>query len=147
VAPAIHAVEELPGYEYVVLLQPTSPLRTSEDIDACIDLCISSGAPAAVAVSPVVDSPYWMFRMDPDQRLVPLLGSGEFVTRRQDLPSIYSITGAVYVARTDWLKEKGTFLTEETVGYLMPRSRSVDLDTEEDFERLQGHIGKKNAKT
>ena len=146
VAPAIHAVVELPGYDYVVLLQPTSPLRTSEDIDACIDLCVFSGAPSAVAVSPVSESPYWMYQMGADQRLSPLLGSKELVTRRQDLPPIYSVNGAVYVALTNWLKESGTFLSQETIGYVMPRERSVDLDSEEDFERLKVLLGKKNAK-
>lgn len=147
VAPAIHATEVLHGYEYVVLLQPTSPLRHCEDIDACIDLCISSGAPAAVAVSLVTESPYWMYRMGPGHHLVPLLRGGEIFTRRQEFPPIYSITGAVYVARADWLKEKGTFLTDETVGYVMPGYRSVDLDSEEDFERLQVQLGDKNAET
>jgi len=147
VAPAIHAAGELPGYDYVVLLQPTSPLRTSEDIDACIDLCILSGAPSAVAVSLVSESPYWMYQMGEDRRLSPLLGSKELVTRRQDLPPIYLVNGALYVALTSWLKEKGTFLSEETVGYVMPGERSADLDSEEDFERLTALLGKKNAKT
>ncbi len=146
-APAIHAAEELIGYEYVVLLQPTSPLRTTEDIDACIELCVSSVAPAAVAVTLVAESPYWMYRIGPEERLVPLLGGSEFVTRRQDLPPIYSINGAVYVALTDWLKEKGTFITEQTVGYAMPGERSVDLDTEDDFERLQAQLGQRHAET
>ncbi len=147
VAPAIHAAGEIPGYDYVVLLQPTSPLRTTDDIDACIELCVSSGAPAAVAVALVAESPYWMYRMGPKERLVPLWGSSEFATRRQDLPPIYSINGAVYVALTEWLKESGTFLTEETVGYVMPGNRSADLDNEDDFERLQVHFRKRNAET
>jgi N-acylneuraminate cytidylyltransferase len=147
VDPALHAVRELPGYDYVVLLQPTSPLRTSEDIDACIELCILSSAPSAVSVSIVSESPYWMYKMNTAQRLYPVIGAEEAVMRRQDLPPIYLVNGALYVASTYWLKKAGTFINEETVGYVMPGQRAIDIDSEEDFEHLIRLIGEKNAKT
>ena len=53
--------------------------------------------------------------------------------RRQDLPPSYSLNGAVYVARIDWLLSAGTFLTPATVGYVMPKERSVDIDDELDL--------------
>jgi CMP-N,N'-diacetyllegionaminic acid synthase len=139
-APVLHALEQIPGYDYVVLLQPTSPLRLIADIDGCIQLCVSAGAPACVSVTPVTESPYWMFAVDAGSRLRSLLGLSSVGSRRQDLPQAYSINGAVYVARVDWLRKTGTFIAEETLGYVMPRERSIDLDTEQDLEAIEKHF-------
>jgi N-acylneuraminate cytidylyltransferase len=54
--------------------------------------------------------------------------------RRQDTPKIYALNGAVYVADCEWLVRKGSFVTDETVAYLMPRERSVDIDSELDIK-------------
>jgi len=146
VDPVLHAVEQLPGYDYVVLLQPTSPLRQSADIEACMRHCLDHDAPACISLAPVEQSPYWMFRLTGSDRLEPLLGGEPLRLRRQDLPLVYAINGAVYIARTDWLTAQRTFLTAETLGYVMPPERSLDLDTEQDFEilqmRLEGLYGK-----
>lgn len=139
-APVLHALDQIPGYDYVVLLQPTSPLRLIADIDGCIQLCVSAGAPACVSVTPVTESPYWMFAVDAGSRLRSLLGLSSVGSRRQDLPQAYSINGAVYVARVDWLRKTGTFIAEETLGYVMPRERSIDLDTEQDLEAIEEHF-------
>jgi N-acylneuraminate cytidylyltransferase len=136
VDPVLHALDELPGYDYVVLLQPTSPLRQAADIEACLRQTLERGAPACISVALAEQSPYWMFRLDGDGRLRPLLDAPS-PPRRQDLPEVYAITGALYVARVDWLRERKTFVTPETVGYVMPAERSLDLDTEDDFELLR----------
>ena len=69
-----HALDSVSGpYDWVCLLQPTSPLRTAEDIDACIDACIRGGADCAFSVTEAPKSPYIMYRMDGTGRLEPLL--------------------------------------------------------------------------
>jgi N-acylneuraminate cytidylyltransferase len=73
-----------------------------------------------------------MYRLDDAGRLVPLLPDPRLV-RRQDLPPVYHLNGAVYVARTDWLARVRAFINDETVGYEMPVDRSFDIDTERDF--------------
>lgn len=128
----LDALERCPGYRWVVVLQPTSPLRTAGDIDGAIERCVEAGAPACVSVSPAQESPYWMYRLDDAGRLVPLLPDSRLV-RRQDLPPVYHLNGAVYVARTDWLARVRAFINDETVGYEMPVDRSFDVDTERDF--------------
>lgn len=140
IAPVLHALDQLPGYDYVVLLQPTSPLRLLEDIDGCIHRCVSTGAPACVTVVLAAESPYWMFAVDEEFRLQSLLGLPSMGTRRQELPAAYSINGAVYVARVDWLRKTGTFINEQTTGYIMPRERSIDLDDEQDFEAVEKYF-------
>jgi CMP-N,N'-diacetyllegionaminic acid synthase len=133
IEPVLHAVEQLPDYDYVVLLQPTSPLRTSEDIDGCIEKCVRKHAPACVSVTETEKSPFWMFTLDSGDRMRPILQQSVIAPRRQDLPHVYVLNGAVYVARTDWLKQTRTFLAPETIAYEMPRLRSADIDAEADF--------------
>jgi CMP-N,N'-diacetyllegionaminic acid synthase len=131
--PVIHACKELPGYEYVVLLQPTSPLRLAVDIDSCIEKCEESSAPACVSVTEPDKSPYWMYSMESDDKLKPIMKEEKRYARRQDIPKVYALNGAVYVGKSDWVMEKRTFVTEETVAYIMPTTRSIDIDVKTDL--------------
>jgi len=135
------ALVQCPGYDYLLLLQPTSPLRTSEDIDGCIEACLAHDASACVTVSEVKESPFLMYRLGRDQTMTPILPSVRLDARRQDLESIYSLNGAVYFAKSDWYFEHKSFLGPSTIAYIMPASRSIDLDTEEDFSLLKMLIG------
>jgi N-acylneuraminate cytidylyltransferase len=135
VEPIIHALHTLKGrYDYVVMLQPTSPLRTAADIDECMEKCAASDAPACVSVSEVEQSPYWMYRLDKKMRMLPLINSGTLISRRQDLPPVYILNGAVYVARSEYLLTQKSFITDETVGYEMPLKKSLDIDNEYDLK-------------
>ena len=136
----LDAIQRCPGFAWVVLLQPTSPLRTGRDIDQAIDLCIEKKAPSCVSVSLARESPYWMYSLRPDGRLNPLLAQG-MPTRRQELPAVYALNGAIYVARSDWLARERKFVAEETVAYEMPLARSLDIDTESDFVQLHSILG------
>ncbi len=120
-------------YDYVVLLQPTSPLRRAVDIDKCVEICNSKNIPACVSVTEADKSPYWMFRLDENAKLDPLIDSSGLTTRRQDLPRVYTLNGAVYVAEWQWLLENETFLTHETAAYIMPKEKSIDIDNKFDF--------------
>jgi CMP-N,N'-diacetyllegionaminic acid synthase len=136
----LDALNRCPAYEWVVLLQPTSPLRTSLDIDLAIERCVALNAPSCVSVCLAQESPYWMFTLNQDGHLAALLPN-QAVTRRQDLPPVYSLNGAIYVANAEWLKRERKFLTSETVAYEMPVERSLDIDTEFDFLQLQFILG------
>ena len=134
------ALERCPGYDWVVLLQPTSPLRRTQDIDTAIGRCMALGAPACVSVCVAEQSPYWMYRLQDGNRLSPVLPSLA-ATRRQDLPPVYILNGAVYVADTTWLVKSRNFVTSETVAYEMPIARSLDIDTEADLAKLRTLTG------
>jgi CMP-N,N'-diacetyllegionaminic acid synthase len=134
IAPVLHAVrwlEEEQSYrpDYVVLLQPTSPLRAPGDIEAAMELAREREADAVVSVCPARDHPSWMKRIDACGRLADFGASGEAYTRRQDLPPAYALNGAVYVARRGVLLELQTFYTARTHAYIMPLERSLDIDT------------------
>ncbi|MFS2023581.1 cytidylyltransferase domain-containing protein [Massilia sp. CT11-137] len=138
-----HALDQLPQFEYLVLLQPTSPLRTATDIDAAFDLMIRCNAPSCVSVADVEQSPYWMYRVGEDDRLDAVLPPPEGITRRQDLPPVYTLNGAIYIARIDWLRHVRSFVSAETVGYRMPIERSIDIDTREDFDKFRNIVERK----
>jgi N-acylneuraminate cytidylyltransferase len=129
-----HAIDRLPErFEYVVLLQPTSPMRRTQDIDGAIAHCVDRGAPACVSICEAEKSPFWMLRLDPEGIVHPLFPADQIPHRRQDAPSVFALNGAVYVARTDHLERGGTFLAPGAIGYPMPRERSLDVDTELDL--------------
>jgi CMP-N,N'-diacetyllegionaminic acid synthase len=130
---ALHALAEMgQPFDLLVLLQPTSPLRETADIDACIRLVAEGGAPSAVSVTPAAKSPWWMQSLDKAGRLSPLLPPVD-ASRRQDLPQAFVPNGAVYVVRSDWLGARRAFLGPGSVGHVMPPERSVDIDTLLDF--------------
>ncbi len=132
--PVLHALGALPDkYDYVVLLQPTSPLRAAEDIDGCIEKCRQTAAGACVSVTVPDKSPYWMYTLDDQAEMRPLLETAGQITRRQDMPAVYALNGAVYVARTDWLAAARTFVAAGTHAYIMPAGRSLDIDSETDL--------------
>jgi N-acylneuraminate cytidylyltransferase len=144
VGPVLHAVQALPDYALVVLLQPTSPLRTSADIDACIEACVERGAPACVSVCAAQENPHWMFTLDAGGRLSPVM-SGKLPDRSQDLPPAYLLNGAVYVARTDWLRERREFISPQTVAYVMPADRSTDIDDADDLRHAESLMQRKES--
>ena len=133
VEPILHAIKELPGYDFVVVLQPTSPLRVCSDIDEAIELCVRMVAPACVSVTPPGKNPFWTYYLDEDNHLTPLLG-GDLVSHRQNLPDVMALNGAVYVAECEWLTRTRSFMAPETIGYRMPPERSFDIDDVLDHE-------------
>lgn len=75
-----------------------------------------------------------MYTLSDNDRLKPVLPQDESVSRRQDAPDTYVLNGAVYVARSKWLREHKTFLTERTIAHSMPHIRSLDIDDGSDLE-------------
>jgi CMP-N,N'-diacetyllegionaminic acid synthase len=132
----IHALDAVPGYDVVALLQPTSPLRTGADIDAACAMLEAQAAPASVSVTLAEQSPYWMYSLGEGSALKPVLADHRGFNRRQDLPPIYVLNGAIYIAEIDWLRRTRSFVSAATLGYIMPRERSIDIDTAADFEQF-----------
>jgi len=137
----IHALDHFPDFEYLVLLQPTSPLRTGADIDAAFHLMLERNAPSCVSVCLAEQSPYWMYTLEEGDRLVSLLPPPlEGVGRRQDLPEVHVLNGAIYIAKCEWLRVNRSFLGTGTVAYRMPPERSIDIDSADDFEAFRRRV-------
>lgn len=135
----LDALERTPGFDVVVLLQPTSPLRTAEDIDGTLEIMERSGAPGCVSVCQAADHPWLTFGRDEAGALTSLCAPPvEASMRRQDLPTAYVLNGAVYAADIAWVQEHRR-LTQPgvTVAYVMPVARSEDIDTWEDLARVE----------
>jgi N-acylneuraminate cytidylyltransferase len=129
-----HALKKIPGYDYVMMLQPTSPLTSSGDIDGCIEFCISTGSSAVVSVTKPGKSPYWMFNIDEKAILSPMMGEKYLQMRRQNLPETVSPNGAIFMAKTDFFLKHKTFYYKSTRGFGMPFDRSIDIDTAYDLK-------------
>jgi N-acylneuraminate cytidylyltransferase len=135
IAPVLHALSVLPAFDYIVLLQPTSPLRTKEDINGCIEHCITRQANCCVSVTEPDKSPFWMYYINSQGILEPILSTeSDVAVRRQDLPVVYALNGAVYVARREWLLVNKSFLSKETIAYPMCKEHSIDIDSWRDLQ-------------
>jgi N-acylneuraminate cytidylyltransferase/CMP-N,N'-diacetyllegionaminic acid synthase len=131
--PVLHALDQLPEFDSVLLLQPTSPMRSTADIDGCLTLAAERGAPSVVSVCEPDTHPYWTYRVGADQSMRRLL-DGAAVTRRQDLPAVAALNGALYFADAAWLRRSRALVGPETLAYVMTREHSVDLDTPLDWK-------------
>jgi CMP-N,N'-diacetyllegionaminic acid synthase len=134
---ARHAINNLQDkYDVLVLLQPTSPLRTTSDIDACVKLLFDTNAPSVISVCQTDKSPYWMFLRDSDGVLEPVIQQESVPSRRQDAPAVYLPNGAVYAVKITRFLENPVFIFPQSLGYVMPRNRSLDIDELDDFQWL-----------
>lgn len=126
-------------FDAVCLLQPTHPLRRSEDIDACVDLLERGNADAVVTILPVPDeyNPHWVYERRGDGFIHLSTGELAPIARRQDLPPAYHREGSVYVTRRDVVVEQKSLYGRTLLGHLVDPSRSVNLDTLEDWERAE----------
>ena len=121
----------------VVLLQPTSPLRTGEDIDGCIARFKETGAELCFSVVRAHDSPYFNL-VEPDSAMKGFVKPCSPVmrdhARRQAAPPVFAVNGAVYVIRRPLVEElRNQFHLDRIAAYEMPRDRSIDIDTVDDF--------------
>ena len=130
---------ELP--DIVVLLQPTSPLRTSQHIDAAIEQFRSSGCSSLVSVHPMTEHPWkcldvsesgWRFLARPAKN----------ITRRQEYSNnYYTINGALYIATPQFIRSTRGFITEnETELFFMPPAAGVDIDELPDVFQTEAHL-------
>ncbi|MCR5690712.1 MAG: acylneuraminate cytidylyltransferase family protein [Eubacterium sp.] len=124
-------------YDYLVLLQPTSPLRTQEDIDGAIALALEEGKDL-VSLSPVSDHPILVRTRGEDGSLSKLLDQNSTL-RRQDMPDYYRVNGAIYINVMENLSPETSF-NDNPLGYLMEASHSVDIDEPVDFAMAEFYL-------
>jgi len=121
------------NYDYVMLLQPTSPLRKSKDIEYSVEE-LSEQVKSVVSVCETDHSPLWSNKLPGNKSMKNFLSNDIQNLRSQDLPKYYRLNGAIYISEVKYLvKEKG-FLGEQTKAYIMSSERSIDIDTKMDLE-------------
>lgn len=137
----LHALDQINqqfAYDYLLLLQPTSPFRNPSTIDNAIEFCIDNHYPMIVSVAQRKKSLNNTYFKDSDNKLRPVLGSFEYNTRRQDQPVVFEHNGAIYFSTIDFLRKVKTYNSPETRMFEMVGYENIDIDTEEDllFARL-----------
>lgn len=128
-------LERTEGYKPQIfcVLQCTSPLRTSEDIDNTIKKLMDTNSDSAVSIAEAKSNPYWTNVLLND-RLEYFIKEGQNIKRRQDLPKVYEINGAVYVVKTDVFYKEKSLETKNITGYIMNAEKSIDIDNIVDFK-------------
>ena len=127
--PILHEVERLETREsyrpdYVVVLQPTSPLRTSGDIEAAIDLARRRRARSVASVCRVPFPRAWVKRVGPNDELLD--GQPEAPAAEDPL---YVLNGAIYLVERETLLRRRSLYADDPLAYVMPPERSLDIDT------------------
>jgi CMP-N-acetylneuraminic acid synthetase len=137
-AAALHAVDWFIEHEnwearWLLLLQPTSPLRSAGDIQQAFQLLEQADADAVVSVSETKSHPFWVKTLTADGFLSPFVNGQNAPDRRQDLPPAFALNGMLYLVRVPTLREEGAFCPRRTLPLMIPPSRAFDIDTEQDF--------------
>ncbi|WP_147802813.1 cytidylyltransferase domain-containing protein [Alkalicoccus halolimnae] len=145
IEPVLHAVDELPGFDYVMMLQPTSPLRTVEDVDGIIEWMHQKKYDSVVSVCLSDKTPSWMFQLTNENNLESIIQE-EVIVRRQESKETYALNGALYLISLKELNNYRSFFTKNTKGYVMPKKRSFDIDDLVDFEICENILEKTTQK-
>lgn len=134
----IYTIEKLKAqgkeFDYIILLEPTSPLRMVEDIDSSIiTLHNTPDADSIVGVCKAECAhPAFMVKVNSDGLLLPFQDSMKAL-RRQDIGDVYFFEGTVYVTRTNAFLDRKSFYHEKTLPYIVPKGRAFEIDDAEDF--------------
>lgn len=133
----MHCIETLKNmgkeYDYVVLLQPTQPLRTSKHIDEAIELIIKSQEDSLVSVSKVKDHPILIRTLTEEGYTKNLLNTSS-TQRRQDFPDFYKVNGAIYINKLNENFNLETSLNDNKLAYVMEEKYDIDIDELLDLE-------------
>ena len=136
-----HTIRSLEQYDYIVLLQPTSPLRNSKHIDEAIELLEKKDADSVVSVCEMEHSPLWSNTLDVSLSMKGFLRDEVLNKRSQDLENYYRLNGAIYICKTDKLLDKKSFFLKDNIfAYIMDRESSIDIDEKIDFDLANMYI-------
>ena len=125
----IDVIRKIKGVTSILVLQPTSPLRSREDIDGIIEYQKKKKVESIVSITRQDKHPNWMYYIEEDMRLMPVMKNIQNTsTRRQDLQPTYILNGAMYLCTRKWIEKYGCLIGEKTEGYIMSKSNSIDID-------------------
>lgn len=131
-------------FDTVTLLQPTSPMRTAEDIVGAYDLYQKKGATSVVSVCEMEHSPMWSNTLPESASMDGFLDRANNAPR-QRLKAYYRLNGSIYIVNTQHLLADNNIYDAGSYAYIMPNERSIDIDTELDFliaEAVMNHFSK-----
>lgn len=131
---AVRSLPEFPPLEVFAAIPCTSPLRAVDDLDACIEALLTSGADIAITVKDAARSPYFnQVLLDSAGMARLVIPPARAVNRRQDAPPVYDMTTVAYAARPDFVMQADSMFAGRAVAVQVPEERALDIDTEQDF--------------
>lgn len=135
----LHVLNNFTGYDYIVLLQPTSPLRDENHINQAIELVNKKNAEAVVSVCQQRHNLKKSFSLDKNLLI------NNFIKKDDELnKNFYKLNGAIYICKVEqYLKEKSFLIKNKTFGYIMGEESSIDIDEQIDFELANLYMSKK----
>ena len=138
---SLQFLAENDGYrpDYVMLLQPTSPLRTAADIMGAFGIIQEKNVESVVSVTKADSHPDTFFKIGKNKRLAALSKNGNSVkpSRRQDYEPVFVPNGAIYLVKTDVLEDGRDWYNSDVYGYIMSPEHSIDIDTNWDLSILR----------
>jgi CMP-N,N'-diacetyllegionaminic acid synthase len=144
-----HAVEFYSSlgtdFDYVCLLQPTTPFRSEQLIDDAISRMLSVGAESLITVrsTPHVYNPYWCLKVNDRGRLQPVISDQRWITRRQDLPTTFHRDGQLYILSASMINQ-GKLMDEDTIAFVNDNSPDINVDTPTDWYAAEKWLRNEN---
>ncbi|MBE3117643.1 MAG: acylneuraminate cytidylyltransferase family protein [Candidatus Atribacteria bacterium] len=136
---ALQTVEQMENraYDFLILLDPTSPGRIPSDVtDALAKLRATPAAAGIIAVSQPEFNPVWHCVVERDGWMTDLIQDAQQFNRRQDVPAVYRINGSLYIWRTDFVRHEAQgWRQAHHVIYEMPEARAIHIDDATEFEK------------
>lgn len=135
----LHALNELEKhneqFDYVLLVQPTTPFRSDGIIDKAINQIIKSGSNSLISVKPVDHKyhPNWQFKLNSKEKTISSYET-KVATRRQNLKETFIRDGSIYITKTGFLRKKSTFFDFKTEFIIDSLSPNINIDTHNDLE-------------
>ncbi|AGR78016.1 CMP-N-acetylneuraminic acid synthetase [Aliarcobacter butzleri 7h1h] len=136
----LKSLENIEQYDYLILLQPTSPLRDEKDIDSAIKLLIQKKVSALISTKEIDNKILKAFKNNENGYLEGIANNKYPFMRRQDLPKTFMPNGAIYIIDIkEFLKTK-TLFTDKTISFEMSEEKSFDIDTKEDLKKIKKYM-------
>ena len=133
-------------YDYLVDLDATAPLRSVDDIKNSFAQFLKDNNENLITAMPSRRSPYFnLVEVNTDGKVKLSKSLDISVVRRQDAPKSYDMNASIYIWKRETLLKENSLFLEETGLYVMPEERSIDIDTELDFEFVEYMMRKRNA--
>jgi CMP-N,N'-diacetyllegionaminic acid synthase len=147
-AVALHAAERMAQEtgvlaKFIMLLQPTSPFRPPEALSQAVKIMEDSSVDGVIGVKPIYRSLSTLFYADDSMNLMPIDKGAELKSRRQDVETIYTPNGALYLIRTEKLRGSRQFFSENLQGIVMDQIASTDIDDLTDWKISEAIVANK----
>jgi N-acylneuraminate cytidylyltransferase len=138
----LNVLDFFSGYDYFMLLQPTTPLRTVDHIDKAVELLLNKKCNAVISVTQPEKSPLKSFVLNDDGYLEGIRNNSYPFMSRQELPECFNPNGAIYLCDANHFKTDKTFLLKNTIPFVMDVDSSIDIDTMDDLKTVRNHLKK-----